>query len=89
MPDDEKKPYTRYKSSRIKQRNKPLKVGSPGPVESPPQPPDEPRKPSGYEQKRPRGGWGKKIFLVFLLLLALALIALVFSYWRLDRAVRA
>lgn len=89
MPNDEKKPYTRYKSSRIKLRNKPLKVGSPEPVESQPQLPDEPREPSGFEQERSRGGWGKKIFIVFLLLLALALMALVFSYWMLDRAVRA
>lgn len=89
MPDDEKKPYTRYKSSRIKLRNKPLNTGTDSRDEPPSRPPYEPSGPTGFEQERPRGGWGKRIFLTVLLLLALAIVALVFSYWRLDRAVRA
>ncbi|MFA6001559.1 MAG: LCP family protein [Thermoleophilia bacterium] len=64
-------------------------MGSSEPPESPSRPPDEPSKKSGFEQERPRRSWGKKIFFAFLLLLALALVALVISYWRLDRAVRA
>ena len=89
MSNDEQKPYTRYKSSRIKLRNKPLKVESAAPADRPPEPPRETRRPSDFEQERPRGGWGKKLLIAFLLLLSLALVVLVFSYWRLDRAVRA
>lgn len=39
--------------------------------------------------ERRRGGWGKRIGITLLVLLALLLVVLAISYWRLDRAVRA
>jgi len=99
--DDEKKPeqkpYTRYRSSRLRS-NKPLKVSS-----------ERNRDAEGYAggdeplsdtspgtgrrsplpEKKRRGGWGKRIGYALLFLLLVLLVFGGISYWRLDRAVKA
>lgn len=95
----EQKPYTRYKSSRLRS-GKPLKAGSRKPGAASPErsegqggQPDSgfPNEPSLQPQapKKHRRSWGKRIFYA-LLFLTLALLVLAgVSYWRLDRAVKA
>jgi len=93
----EPKPYTRYKSSRLRSK-KPLKSRTqkggtvpedvtpdrlPGPAFS-----QKPARPVSAAPKRKRG-WGKGFFYALLVLLAVILIFGGISYWRLDRAVQA
>lgn len=94
----EQKPYTRYKSSRLRSK-KPLKAGSrKQDAESPePLPGGDGLPDSGYSAgpvrpitapPKQRRGWGKRIGFILLLLLAVALVLIGISYWRLDRAVK-
>ncbi|MHB1390181.1 MAG: LCP family protein [Thermoleophilia bacterium] len=84
--EDEKKPYTKYKSSRIRTHNKPLAVPSgDGSGDRPVKPPRLGR-PGEIRRRRP--GWGKAIGWFMLALLLVALAAAGIAYWRLDRAVR-
>lgn len=95
------KPYTRYKSSRVRSRGKPLKGQSP---EAPPQEPlgtggppnqggpagpDGPLVPGGIGAPGEPRRRGKAIIWTVLILILVLLVAAVVSYWRLDRAVRA
>lgn len=85
--EDEEKPYIKYKSSRIRTRNKPLQVESRDESGTPPTGPPQPGRPG--RTRRRRLGWGKSIGLFLLVLLIISLVAAGISYWRLDRAVRA
>lgn len=82
------KPYKRYKSSRFR----PLRSKSvrPNQQEYEGIPPVEPGlpEPQGKKPSR-RGSRGKRLGTLLLVLLALALIFSVVSFWRLDRAIRA
>ncbi len=94
------KPYTRYKSSRLRSK-KPLRSGpgrgqaeSPDQLEEPGDAPGSGEPPSGRPPalasgKRGRWSWGKGIGYTLLFLLIAILVLAGISYWRLDRAVKA
>lgn len=86
------KPYTKYKSSRLNRRGKPLKAET-GTPDKEPRDSGTPRPPGVPPAKSPGpprpAHWGKRILIALLVLLALALLVGGFFYWRLDRAVKA
>ncbi|MHB0866573.1 MAG: LCP family protein [Thermoleophilia bacterium] len=85
--EDEEKPYTKYKSSRVRTRNKPLPAVSRDEPRDPPAGPPQSGRSGGVRRRRP--GWGGIIGWFLLALLVAAVAAASISYWRLDRAVRA
>lgn len=89
--ENEEKPYTKYTSSRLHRRGKPLKVesgkGSPGPGSGGNL--SSPVKTTGAGGKRRGGRRWFKILLIFLLLVFLiALAVAAIFYWRFDQAVK-
>lgn len=93
MPEKKPKPYTRYKSSRLRSAfSRPLRKDVK----------DASREPSGEPFKAPSGKgrepvpgppsgrrWGRFFGWAILILLIALLLGAIVSYWRLDRAVRA
>ncbi len=80
------KPYTRYKSSRLRLRNKPLKVPEPG---QPPKRGGRSAGPPGAGVPKRKGRWARRIGIALLILLVILLVLAGVIYWRIDRAVKA